>query len=138
MDVLRMAFKFSIRSRGTQLSLAQTFAGFGLALLLVLGITATIISTRVSAIDEPARTTRDQILPESAKHVSAALATERLMQLTVRMSYATTVTKRNDLKDQAVAVAEPFRQSHSHHHQTASTDALKSIQHAAAIADERD
>jgi methyl-accepting chemotaxis protein len=138
MDGLRMAFKFSIKSRATQLSLAQAFAGFGIVLLLMLGITATIISTRVSAIDELARTTRDQILPESAKHVSAALATERLMQLTMRMSYATTASERNDLKDQAAAVAMPFMQSQSRHHQTATADALKSIQHAAATADKRD
>lgn len=121
-----------------QPTLAQAFAGLGLALLLVLAATAAIIAVRISAIDELARTTRDQILPESAQHADAALATERLMQLTMRLAYAANATERKNFLEQAAAIAKPITTSTDIQQNAAGVKALAAIQQAASAADERD
>ena len=121
-----------------RLTLAQAFAGLGLALLIVLATTATVISERISAIDDLARTTRDEILPDSAQHASAALTTERLMQLTMRLSYATTISERDGFRDQAAIVADLLMTSGDIHQKAAGTKALAAIQQATIAADDRD
>jgi|TARA_Y100000385_G_C12572362_1_gene416921 hypothetical protein len=47
-----MASKHSKKSGMARLTLAQAFASLGLALLIVLATTATVISERISAIDD--------------------------------------------------------------------------------------
>jgi hypothetical protein len=111
---LSMASKHSKKCGAARLTLAQAFADLGLALLIVLATTATVIYKRISAIDGLARMTRDEILPESAQHTSAALATERLMQLTMRLPYATTISERDGFRDQAATVANLLMKSSDH------------------------
>lgn len=133
-----MASKSSKKYGMARLTLAQAFAGLGLALLIVLATTATVISERISAIDDLARTTRDEILPDSAQHASAALTTERLMQLTMRLSYATTISERDGFRDQAAIVADLLMTSGDIHQKAAGTKALAAIQQATIAADDRD
>jgi len=133
-----MASKSSKKCGMARLTLAQAFAGLGLALLIVLATTATVISERISAIDDLARTTRDEILPDSAQHASAALTTERLMQLTMRLSYATTISERDGFRDQAAIVADLLMTSGDIHQKAAGTKALAAIQQATIAADDRD
>ncbi len=126
------------RESPRKLMLCQAFAGLGFAFLIVLAVTVTVIAGRVSAIDDLARQTRDQILPQSAQQASAALATERLMQLTMRMAYAETIEERDRARQRATAIAEPLTQSSDVNQRTAGSSALGALQLAASAANERD
>lgn len=121
-----------------QFTLTKAIAGFGLVLFLVSGATAAIVSNRLIEIVDYARKTQDEILPASVQRAVAAVATERLLRLTLEMAQTRSDAERQRLMGQAKVIAEPLTRSTEISQKTAGVSAVAAIQKAAAAVGRND